>query len=112
MKKGMFPLVSIMGGLATAVVLLFTAALVGGMLFLIRLMSDDSDKYKQMKEYMETVFGTPAHLRSGGDEPAAEEDETSTLASPLKPFSELCPACGEPVTHEHRDCPACGLRLL
>jgi len=100
-----------MGSLATGIVLLVVGALVGGMVFIIRLMSDDSDKFKEVKAYMETIFGSPAHLRSGDDE-AAEEKADGPSALLQKPFSELCPACGEPVTHENTVCPSCGLRLL
>ncbi|GGD86764.1 hypothetical protein [Paenibacillus nasutitermitis] len=111
MSRGFFPLVSLMGSIATGIVLLVVGAMVGGMVFIIRLMSDDSDKFKEVKAYMETIFGTPAHLRSSEDETAQEKDD-GMPALLQKPFSDLCPACEEPVTHENAQCPACGLRLL
>lgn len=97
---------------ATAIVLVIAALLLGGMFMFVRIASDDSDRYKELKEMVETLFGTPAHLRqqpeaAEGEEAAASPASTATII----PFSEPCPACGETVTEQHTVCPSCELRL-
>lgn len=115
MRKSMFPLVSVMSGVATGVVLLVAAALVGGLFFMIRMMTDDSDKYKQIKDFAQALLGPPAPSRPGGEE---SKDEIAAGGARIRPagggeaFSEPCPGCGTTVTEEHVDCPSCGLRLL
>lgn len=99
---------------ATAIVLLLAALLLGAMFFFIRIASDDSNKYKTLREMVETLFGTPAHLRSGD---ASSEDASSSAAAPsrfstLPAFREPCPACGTEVTERDAECPSCQLRLL
>ncbi|MFD0959779.1 hypothetical protein [Paenibacillus chungangensis] len=97
---------------ATTVVLLLAGLLLGAMFLFIRVASDDSDKYKTLREMVETLFGTPAHLRSG--DTASEDASPSSDASlrSLPQFSEPCPACGTEVTERDVECPACQLRLL
>ena len=58
---------SMMNFAATSIVLLIAAALIGAMIVMIRLMttSDESGKHKQLKEFVEALFGTPAHLQPG-----------------------------------------------
>ncbi|EFM10361.1 hypothetical protein PaecuDRAFT_2797 [Paenibacillus curdlanolyticus YK9] len=99
---------------ATAFVLFLAFALLGAMFLIVKLSTDDSDKFKDLKEMVETIFGTPAHLRSGNAnaQEDASKDSAAQSAAALEAFSEPCPACGETVTEQHRDCPSCGLRLL
>ncbi|MCU6713166.1 hypothetical protein M6D81_31155 [Paenibacillus sp. J5C_2022] len=98
---------------ATVVVLLLAALLLGAMFFFIRIASDDSDKYKTLREMVETLFGTPAHLRSGD---ASSDDAASSATAPSRPstlpFREPCPACNTEVTERDAECPSCQLRLL
>lgn len=113
--NGMYPLISLMSGLASAFVLLLAVALVGAMIYIIRLTTDDSDKHSQLKAFVEALFSTPSHLHQGDSD--ANEKASSEKAKRLHtisktPFSEPCPACQETVTHEHAECPSCGLRLL
>ncbi|MBH5318690.1 zinc ribbon domain-containing protein [Paenibacillus sp. GSMTC-2017] len=100
---------------ATTFVLLLAVILVGAMFLFIRVSTDDSDKYKQFRDVVETIFGTPAHLRPGQD-PGSKSESSSTseavTASKLQTFQEPCPACGEEVTERDIVCPACELRLL
>ncbi|MFC5651375.1 hypothetical protein ACFPYJ_20120 [Paenibacillus solisilvae] len=116
MRGGMFPLLSMMNAAATSIVLMIAAALIGVMVVMIRLMttSDDDGKYKQLREFVEALFGTPAHLRpeSSGNKEAGAAKEKSVHAVSAEPFSEPCPACQETITQEHEECPSCGLRLL
>ncbi|HUC93789.1 MAG TPA: hypothetical protein VMS09_17535 [Paenibacillus sp.] len=101
---------------ATAVVLLIAAGIVGAMIAVIRAVADDSGKHSHLKQFVETLFETPAHLRPGGGSVKAEEPERDADGRPAaaagERFSEPCPACGETVTHEDANCPSCGLRLL
>ncbi|MBB3068203.1 hypothetical protein FHS14_001179 [Paenibacillus baekrokdamisoli] len=105
-----------MNAVATSIVLFVAAALIGAMFLMIRLMSDGSDKHSELKAFVETLFGSPAHLRTGsdGNEPPIEGKEANgqTKLTSAEPYTELCPACEETVTHEHEQCPSCGLRLL
>jgi hypothetical protein len=98
---------------ATALVLLLTFGLLGAMFFIIKLSSDDSGKYKALKDMVETLFETPAHLRSSpADKSDADSKEAAAQsAAALEPFVEECPACGGIVTEAHKECPSCGLRL-
>ncbi|CAM4094221.1 zinc ribbon domain-containing protein [Paenibacillus alkaliterrae] len=109
------PLVTWLDIGATAIVLAIAGALLGGMFLFVRIASDDSDRYKELKEIVETLFGTPAHLLqqpegSAGDDSA--KSGTAAAAATVSPFSEPCPACGETVTERDSFCPSCGLRLL
>ncbi|MFC0393757.1 hypothetical protein [Paenibacillus mendelii] len=103
-----------MSSLASVLVLLLVGSLVGAMIFIIKLTTDtdDSDKHKQLREFVEALFGTPAHLRQGssGNEDA-DVDKGRSSAAKADPFNEPCPACNTTVTHEDLDCPSCGLRL-
>jgi len=106
-----------MSSLASVLVLLLACALVGAMIFVIKLTTDtdDSEKHKQLREFIEALFGTPAHLRQGGaaEESGKDSDAVKGRSSTAKadPFQEPCPACDATVTHEDADCPSCGLRL-
>lgn len=101
---------------ATALVLFIALAIVGAMFFMIKLTNDDSEKYKELKEMVETLFGTPAHLRPSpppADSDAVNGKEAAAQsAAAQESFAEPCPACGETVTELHKECPSCGLRLL
>ncbi|MBB6674476.1 hypothetical protein [Cohnella nanjingensis] len=104
------------------------AALLGCMFLMVRVLSGDAGKYPELKEMVEALFGTPAHLRPGpgaapdvsaagdgpmqdrphGDPPVRSDgDEEMTPAV----YDETCPACQSPVTHRHVFCPSCDLRL-
>ncbi|WP_028612730.1 hypothetical protein [Paenibacillus harenae] len=100
---------------ATAIVLLVAGALLGGMFMFVRIATDDSDRYKELKEIVETLFGTPAHLKRQPEENAGStpaKSQSAASSGTVSPFSEPCPACGITVTERDSDCPACGLRLL
>ncbi|GFN31567.1 hypothetical protein [Paenibacillus xylaniclasticus] len=100
---------------ATIFVLLITFALVGAMFLFVKLSTDDSERFKEFKEMIETIFGTPAHLRPSpppDSSTANTQAGAAQSAASLEPFSEACPACGETVTEQHPSCPSCGLRLL
>lgn len=97
---------------ATAIVLLLALLVLAAMVMFIRIASSSEDKHKEIREMVETLFGTPAHLRASSPEDAASSGSGS--ASPLKPsapFTEPCPACGETVTERDAYCPSCDLRL-
>lgn len=98
---------------ATSLVLLLTFGLLGAMFLIIKLSSDESDKYKYLKDMVETLFETPAHLRSGSapKNDADNKEAAAQSAAALEPFVETCPACGDTVTEAHQECPSCGLRL-
>ncbi|HTG67974.1 MAG TPA: zinc ribbon domain-containing protein [Candidatus Udaeobacter sp.] len=99
---------------ATAIVLIIAGMLLAGMFMFVRLASDDSDRYRDLKEIVETLFGTPAHLRQPSEQISAKGDGKSEGGSSASaaPFSEPCPACNETVTERDSVCPSCGLRLL
>ncbi|RIX60252.1 hypothetical protein D3P08_01360 [Paenibacillus nanensis] len=102
---------------ATSVVLLLAALLLGAMFIFIKAASDDdSGKYKMLREMVETIFGTPAHLRSGGGQEAAnqavEANGKAKVPAQTAAFREPCPACGAEVTEKDDVCPSCELRLL
>jgi hypothetical protein len=79
----------------------------------IRIASDDSDRYKELKEMVETIFGTPAHLRPHlDDNPAKNGPKSERSSAASAAFSEPCPACSETVTERDSICPSCGLQLL
>jgi hypothetical protein len=100
---------------ATSLVLLLTFGLLGAMFLIVKLSSDDSGKYKVLKDMVETLFETPAHLRAGSpaksDGAADNKEAAAQSAAALEPFVEACPACGDTVTETHNECPSCGLRL-
>jgi hypothetical protein len=75
-----------MSGVATGIVLLFAAALIGAMVFMIRLTTGDSGKHKELKEFVEALLGTPSHLR-GGDSGTDEHNGERQLRAE-EPFSE------------------------
>lgn len=100
---------------ATAIVLLVALLLLAGMIFFIRIASSGEDKHAEIREMVETLFGTPAHLRPTRQNDASPPSSSSASASLSKsaaPFSEPCPACGETVTENDAHCPSCDLRLL
>ena len=99
---------------ATAIVLIAAGALLAGMFLFVKIASDDSDRYKELKEMVETLFGTPAHLRQQSGDPSGKDEAISKDGQPAStaPFSEPCPACGETVTERDSICPSCGLQLL
>ncbi|MGO4547682.1 hypothetical protein AB4Z29_23105 [Paenibacillus sp. 2TAB23] len=95
------------------IVLLIAGGFLAGMFMFIRIASDDSDKYKDLKEMVETIFGTPAHLRPSVDDADKNRHDPDKLGSAAAPpFSEPCPACSETVTEQDATCPSCGLQLL
>ncbi|MFB9325841.1 hypothetical protein ACFFSY_07860 [Paenibacillus aurantiacus] len=111
---GPLPLIGWMSGLATGGVLLLALGLVGAMFAIIRITTSDSDKHQEIRDFVETLFGTPAHLRPGGgaaEETAAGKEEHPAAAPGIAAYSEPCPGCGKTVTQLHADCPSCGLRL-
>ncbi|MFX3633256.1 MAG: hypothetical protein ACE3L7_15330 [Candidatus Pristimantibacillus sp.] len=95
---------------ATAIVLLCAGLLLGAMFLFIRISTDDSEKYNDLKAMVEALFSTPAHLRPS--EAAATKEEARASSSTLQSFSEPCPACEQTVTELDSECPSCGLRLL
>lgn len=95
------------------VVLLIAGGFLAGMFMFVRIASDDSGKYKDIKEMVETIFGTPAHLRPSADETSKNRHDPNKLgAAAALPFSEPCPACSVTVTEQDETCPSCGLQLL
>ncbi|MFC4098638.1 hypothetical protein [Paenibacillus xanthanilyticus] len=112
---GPLPLAGWMSSFATGGVLLLALGLVGAMFAIIRITTSDSEKHREIRDFVETLFGTPAHLRPGGgapEETAAGKEERASSAAPNGPaYSEPCPGCGDTVTQAHADCPGCGLRL-
>jgi|GEM_PF-1638687 len=85
---------------ATAFVLLLAFVLVGAMLLFVKLTTDDSDRFKELKEMVETIFGTPAHLRSSSPDPDKTEgglpEGAAQSAAALEPFSEPVPLAAKP----------------
>ena len=97
-------------GIASAVLLL----ILGGMYLLIRVMSDDSGKYEELRAMLDPLFHPPAFLQPGAADRSQSPDSAaagSRSADELEPYEEACPGCGEQVTHVHAECPGCGLRL-
>lgn len=101
-----------MWGYAIAVTIL--VVLLGGMFFLLRAMSDESGKYGEIKEMLDSLFSTPSFLRPGSDpkEVPPGHGEAAAARTDVEPFEDECPACRARVTHEHAECPSCGLRLM
>jgi len=88
--------------------------ILGGMYLLIRVMSDDSGKFEELRAMLDPLFHPPAFLQPGASDQAQssgdhEASRTANVSS--EPFEEACPGCGEQVTHVHAECPSCGLRL-
>jgi hypothetical protein len=87
-----------------------------GMFVIVRAMSDDSGRFGEVKEMMEAMFHTPSFLRPGNGEAGSgsrnSQEEMAAARTVHDPFEDQCPACLERVTHEHKECPSCGLRLL
>lgn len=104
--------VNIAGTLIAVTICVFLLTM---MVLFIRVSTGDSEKYKDIREMIETMFGTPAHLRpDSNSESDRRKDEAaaSTASRDSQPFSEPCPACGYSVTEQHADCPSCELRLM
>ncbi|MFD0589536.1 zinc ribbon domain-containing protein [Paenibacillus sp. GCM10027627] len=105
---------------ATTLVLLLAGALLGAMFLFIKISTDDSDKHKILKEMVEALFNTPAHLRSGQDTSGSGNSEDPVSPGALEfngktsspAFVEPCPACGHEVNERDNVCPSCELRLL
>ncbi|WP_214626171.1 zinc ribbon domain-containing protein [Paenibacillus agaridevorans] len=100
---------------ATTFVLLIAGALILAMFYIVRVASGESEGSKTIRDMVETLFGTPAHLRGGDDSASGEGSSGGSRlagASTQLPFREPCPACGEEVTEENVNCPSCELRLL
>ncbi|MDQ6421331.1 hypothetical protein RB620_18045 [Paenibacillus sp. LHD-117] len=101
---------------ATTLVLLLAGALIGAMFLIVRVASGDSESSKTVRDMVETLFGTPAHLRSGSDSSSGQADAVSNAkaasGASAAPFREPCPACGAEVTERDAVCPSCELRLL
>lgn len=93
-----------------SVVLLF---ILGGMYLLVRVMSDDSGKYEELRSILDPLFHPPAFLQPGASDRAQTPADPNSPSSSnaLEQFEEACPGCGEQVTHVHPECPGCGLRL-
>jgi len=111
--------ISWMDAAGTGIVLLIAGSIVGAMVWMIRISTDDSGKHAELKAFMETLFETPAHLRPGspaaprtGEPDALDDAQSASVIRAAQPFEDQCPACSEPVTHEHAFCPSCELRLL
>jgi rubrerythrin len=98
-----------MNAIATILVLAVAGALVAAMIYILKLSSDDSGKTSELKQFVEALFGGSRQEAAGEDDSAAA---LKRLAEHKDAFSEPCPACGETVTHQDADCPACGLRLV
>lgn len=100
---------------ATTFVLLLACGLILAMFLVVRAASGESEESKTIRDMVETLFGTPAHLRGGDDsdqEAGYGEGKGPAAASARLPFREPCPACGEEVTEADARCPSCELRLL
>ncbi|MCR2804217.1 hypothetical protein [Paenibacillus soyae] len=101
---------------ATTLVLLLAAALIGVMFLFIRAASSDNEESRMLRDIVETIFGTPAHLRAGGSPnestPASSHNDASSASKPPAAFREPCPGCGAEVTEQDANCPSCELRLL
>lgn len=110
-----FPLLSTVSIWGYGIVIIVAALIVGAMVFVIKASSGSDEQAGQIKEMIEALFGTPAHLRPGGNgangEAGSGADEAAASRT-YEPFEDVCPACEAVVTHEHRNCPSCGLRLL
>ena len=95
--------------------ILLILGLIAGMFLIVRVLSGDSEQFKDLKEMVETLFNTPAHLRPGADpgpDTGSGEGEAAAGIESARPaFEEPCPACGETVNERHRFCPSCELRL-
>ncbi|SEO41460.1 hypothetical protein [Paenibacillus sp. OV219] len=103
-----------MNTIATAIVLAVAGALVAAMIVMIRISGDDSGKHTDLKQFVEALFGGSASLAASKETPEERQAEKAIAlqAAAKQPFTEPCPACGDPVTHQDVDCPSCGLRLL
>ncbi|SFT20083.1 hypothetical protein [Paenibacillus sp. BC26] len=102
-----------MNVVATGIVLLIAGGLVAAMVFMIRLSTDDSGKHPEIKQFVEALFGgTASPVQADPANSGQQESAAARAASSDEPFSEPCPACGDPVTHLHQECPSCGLRLI
>ncbi|OUS67730.1 hypothetical protein B1748_35755 [Paenibacillus sp. MY03] len=100
---------------ATTFVLLIAGTLILAMFYIVRVASGESEGSKTIRDMVETLFGTPAHLRGGDDSASGEGSSGGSRlagASTQLPFREPCPACGEEVTENDVNCPSCELRLL
>jgi len=108
-------------GFATVVVLLLAFGLVGAMFLIIRVMTTDADedapdKYKQLRDFVQALFGAAALRADESSSPSADGSpaagqKVAPGASRVESFQEPCPACEEMTTQDDTSCPSCGLRL-
>jgi len=108
-------------GLATVVVLLLAFGLVGAMFLVIRVMTMDADedapdKYKQLRDFVQALFGAAALRVDESASPAADASPAAGQkeapgAIRSESFQEPCPACEEMTNQDDKSCPSCGLRL-
>ncbi|MBM7568956.1 hypothetical protein [Paenibacillus sacheonensis] len=102
-----------MNAIATTIVLAGAGMLVGAMIYILKLASDDSANASQLRQFVEVLFNGSSNRQEAA---AAEEEEAAhrkRLAEQHgESFAEPCPACGDTVTHENAYCPSCGLRLV
>jgi hypothetical protein len=101
-------LINIIGYSVVAIVI---GGILGAMVMVIKMTTDDTGKQGYLKEMVEALFGTPAHLR-----PPSPEEKKEAIAphsgNPFEAFTEACPACDTAVTHMDKICPSCDLKLL
>ncbi|MBU5441039.1 zinc ribbon domain-containing protein [Paenibacillus sp. MSJ-34] len=83
-------------------------AIVIGMIAVVRMTADDSEKHRELKKYFEALFGGAVSPY----DPEKPSDRTAAEPASAEPFEEDCPACGAAATHRDEHCPSCGLRLF
>ncbi|MFD2613839.1 hypothetical protein [Paenibacillus gansuensis] len=116
-----------------SVVALFAVVILGGMFLVVKASTSDSDQHRWVREIVESLFGTPAHLRPGGGEQAAGKEEAADAVLQanvsagskvgIEPGSSGSPAgsanprnpgilgdLADSASFEE-DCPACGERV-
>jgi hypothetical protein len=86
----------------------FAVLILVGLFVVVRTVSGDPDAHSDLRQMVEALGGGAG----GGQEAASSGRKSSDGHLQEEPFEDTCPACSEPVTHEHGNCPACGLRLL
>ncbi|WP_308637745.1 hypothetical protein [Paenibacillus silvisoli] len=106
-----------MNVIATSIVLLLAGSLVAAMIYIMRLSTDDSGKHPEIKQFVDSLFGgtaSPVQSQPEAQQAQAEKESAAALASDdaSGDFDDECPACSEPITKRHRECPSCGLRFL
>lgn len=94
--------------ISIGIVVIILAAL----FFILKLSGDDTGKHHEIKQYFNALFGGGVSPKENEEAEAKRKAEAARLAANADPFEEVCPACGEVVTHQDIDCPSCGLRLF